>query len=311
MIQINRNDIELYEEIGSGGFGAVHRAKWLRSDMIVAVKKLHLIHLNKDAEKNLFNELSLLNRIRHPNIISFYGACLEKDHYALIMEFMSLGSLYHILHEEKLQFSWSQRFSIALQAARAIHYLHRFQPTILHRDIKSLNLLLDKHHSEFIVKICDFGMAKTRSDITAQTKVNALMAFTLSWTAPEVLDLATYTTKSDIFSLGIVFWEIASYKRPYDDHQNNVIPQFVLSGRRLKIPNDTPPSFQTIINKCWTQKPEDRPTSVDLLKMINECIQNPGNIVYYFFFNPIIKTLSYTLSLMKVRRDYFISKDLI
>jgi len=244
--------------------------------MIVAVKKLHLIHLNKDAEKNLLNELSLLNRIRHPNIIMFYGACLDKDHYALIMEYMSLGSLHQVLHQLKLQLSWSHRISIASQAAKGINYLHLFQPPILHRDIKSLNLLLENHHSGYLVKVCDFGMAKTRNDTTYQTQTNMTAALTLSWTAPEVLHLRPHTDKSDVYSLSIVFWELASYEIPYDGHQNNVIREFVLAGDRLEIPDSTPLKFRSIIEKCWAQKPDDRPTSVDLIKMLNECNVKQG-----------------------------------
>jgi len=164
--------------------------------MIVAVKKLHLLHLNKDAEQNLHNELLSLNRIRHPNIIVFYGACIEKDHYALIMEYMSLGSLYQVLHKQKLELSWSNRLSIASQATKGINYLHRFQPPISYRDIKSLNLLLENHHTDYVVKVCDFGMTKTRNDTTGQMQTNISAAFTLSWTAPEVFRLRPYTDKS-------------------------------------------------------------------------------------------------------------------
>ena len=231
------------------------------------------------------NELSLLNRIRHPNIISFYGACLEQDHYALIMEFMSLGSLHQVLHKQKFELSWSNRLSIALQTAKGINYLHQFQPPILHRDIKSLNLLLDRHQSEFVIKICDFGMAKTRSDTTYQTKGNISIAITLSWTAPEVLRMKPHSTKSDIYSLSIVYWELANYEIPYDGHEIGHIKQFVLDGDRLDISDDTPLYFRNIIQKCWAQKQEDRPTCVDLIKMINECIQNPGTSQICFSFD--------------------------
>lgn len=267
--------MQLFEEIGSGGFGRIYRAKWLTRDMIVAVKKLHLIHLNTDAEKNLLNELTFLHRIRHPNIISFYGACLdENDFYGLIMEYMSVGSLYQILHKQKLQLSWPHRLSIALQAAQGINYLHQYQPQILHCDIKSSNLLLENHHNKgYLIKVCDFGMAKTRDETTCQSETTC---FTLSWTAPEVLRLTRHTDKSDIYSLSIVFWELSSYEIPYRGHQSDVIREFILAGNRLEIPDNTPLDFRSIIEKTWKQIPEDRPTSVHLLTMLNESIKRQG-----------------------------------
>ena len=236
------------------------------------MKTLHPTHLNRQGEVDFLKELFLLNRIRHPNIITFYGACLDKDHYALVMEYMSLGSLYHVLHEQQREFSWSDRLSIALQAAKGINYLHKSQPEIVHRDIKSSNILLENHHSGYyLVKVCDFGLAKTRDQTTYQTKENMSFAFTLPWTAPELLRMEPHTTKSDIYSLGIVYWELTNYEIPYHSHKTDYIRLFVLYGDRLDISDDTPVDFRMIIKKCWAQNSDDRPTSTHLLQMLNEC----------------------------------------
>ena len=287
-IRIQKSNLDLQEEIGSGGFGKVYRAKLLTDDTTVAVKILHPTRLNREGETVFLNELLLLYRIRHPNIVIFYGACLDKDHYALIIEYMSLGSLHQVLHEMKLQLSWSHRFSIALQAAKGINYLHQSQPPILHRDIKSLNLLLENHYSGYLVKICDFGMAKTRNETTRQTNRTTSQAFTLPWAAPEVLDFESHTDKSDIYSLGIVYWELASHKKPYDDGHDDIIIKSVITGRRLKIPKRTPSDFRIVIEKCWAQKPDDRPTSVDLVKMLNKK-SGKSNISFFLLFNLNLK----------------------
>lgn len=278
-IRIQRSDLELFEEIGSGGFGRIYRAKWLINDDLVAVKILHPTHLNNETRQIFFNELSVLNSVRHPNLVTFYGACLNEDCLALIMEYMSLGSLYQLLHKEKVKLSWSNRLSITLQTAKGINYLHQQQPQILHRDIKSSNLLLDNHHPTYLVKICDFGMAKTH-DTTCQTKGNTSVAFTLPWTAPEVLRMRPHSTKSDVYSLGIIYWELASYEIPYDGHKADNIRQFVLTDNRLDIPVDTPSNFRTIIEKCWAHKPDDRPTCTDLIKMFNECNEKQGEQLF-------------------------------
>lgn len=283
-VRIQRNDLELFQEIGSGGFGRIYRARWLINDHIVAVKVLHSTHLNNETRQIFFNELSILNGVRHPNIVTFYGACLNEDWLALIMEYIPMGSLYQILHKEKLELSWPDRLAIALQAAKGLNHLHQQQPQILHRDIKSSNLLLENRHREYYVKICDFGMAKTRDETIEQTKGRFLEGCTLSWTAPEVLKLEPYTEQSDVYSLGIVYWELANCRIPYDGHQYCVIRESVIAGDRLKILTSTPLSFRDIIEQCWAQKPQDRPICVDLLRTLNECVEKQSKSRIFFLF---------------------------
>ncbi|CAF4214109.1 unnamed protein product, partial [Rotaria sordida] len=164
-----------------------------------------------------------MDSIRCPNIVSFYGACTETGKYALVMEYMSLGSLYKILHEDNLVLTWPERLSIAFQAASGINCLHQLPEPVLHRDIKSLNFLVERAYEGYTVKMCDFGLARTRNETTRQTTSNPPLVCTLQWTAPEILRLRHHTDKSDIYSLGVVFWELATHEIPYDGHQNSVI----------------------------------------------------------------------------------------
>ncbi|CAF3976069.1 unnamed protein product [Rotaria sp. Silwood1] len=225
-----------------------------------------------------------MDSIRCPNIVSFYGACTETGKYALVMEYMSLGSLYKILHEDNLALTWSERLSIAFQAASGINYLHQLREPVLHRDIKSLNFLIERAYQGFTVKVCDFGLARTRNETTRLTTSNPTLICTLQWTAPEILRLGGHTDKSDIYSLGIVFWELASSKVPYDRHEDGVIRAFVLAGDRLKIPKNTPSTFRKLIKKCWTQNPNDRPNSSDLVEMIEKCTQVRGNFFLFLVY---------------------------
>lgn len=313
-MQIPNSDLKLDDEIGSGGFSTVFRAKWLTHDILVAVKKLHPMHLNREAKQTFLNELSLLNRVSHPHIVTFYGACLEKQQNALVMEYISLGSLYQLLHERKEEISWSDRFSVASQAARGINYLHHYQPQILHRDIKSMNILLKKDCCEYLVKICDFGLAKTRNETTRQITGNIQLGFTLSWAAPEVLHMKTYMDKSDIYSLGIIYWELASHLIPYDGHENNVIREFVLAGDRLEIPSSTPLNFRIIIEKCWAHQPEDRPTCSDLIRMLNECIEkhSKSHIFLLIIESNIFETKPslFTLLNIEMKLDFISTKHI-
>ncbi|CAF4556577.1 unnamed protein product [Rotaria sp. Silwood2] len=204
-LQISSNDLKLHEQIGHGAFGTVYRATWVIAQHVVAVKSLYLTRMNDVATKEFFKELSFMDRLRSPHIVNFYGACVETEKCALVMEYMSLGSLYKMLHEDKLVLIWPHRLSIALQAAKGINYLHQLQSPILHRDVKSGNFLLERAHEGYTVKVCDFGLARTRSETTRQTKYNPTLACTLQWTAPEILRMGRHTDKSAIYSLGIIF----------------------------------------------------------------------------------------------------------
>ncbi|CAF3899522.1 unnamed protein product [Rotaria sp. Silwood1] len=190
---------------------------------------------------------------------------------------MSLGSLYKILHEDDLVLTWPERLSIAFQTANGINYLHQLPEPVLHRDIKSLNFLIERAYQGYTVKVCDFGLARTRNETTRQTKSNHTQAYTLPWTAPEVLRLEDYLDKSDIYSLGVVFWELASRNIPYYSRQDDVIRASVLAGDRLKIPESTPSPFRELIKKCWAPNPNNRPNSSDLVEMIEKSIRFQGN----------------------------------
>ncbi|CAF2759184.1 unnamed protein product [Rotaria sp. Silwood2] len=279
-IQIADNDLKLHEEIGSGAFGTVYRATWISRRYTVAVKKLHLTHLTDTAEKEFFKELSLMHSIRCPYIINFYAACTETGKYALVMEYMSLGSLYKILHEDNLDLSWSERLSIAFQAASGINYLHQLPEPVLHRDIKSLNFLIERAYEGYTVKVCGFGLARTRNETTCQTTSNPKLVCKLQWTAPEILCMKKHTHKSDVYSLGIVYWELAADEIPYAGHQDAVICQFVLHGDRLEIPKTTPSRFSSLIKKCWAHDPNDRPNCPQLIEIIEECITKQSNFVF-------------------------------
>ncbi|CAM4950689.1 unnamed protein product [Rotaria socialis] len=271
-LQISDDDLKLHENIGDGAFGIVYRATWLSTSHIVAVKKLHVNEFSDKATREFFQELSLLHTLRSPYIVNFYGACMEKGKYALVMEYMSLGSLYKMVHEDKLALTWAERLSIALQAAKGINYLHQLQEPIIHRDIKSLNLLLERAYEGYIVKVCDFGVARTLNETARQTNYKPTRVITLPWSAPEILRVEQHTKKSDIYSLGTIYWELAAFNKPYEGHADDVIRASVLAGDRLRIPENTPSRFCAVIKKCWAQNPQDRPSSSEIIQMIEQCI---------------------------------------
>lgn len=298
-VLIEKEGLERGKTIGRGAFGKVYRAKWL-NDIDVAVKKLHT-NLEDKGKQIFFQELSVLNDLRHPNIVTFYGACVEKRYHALVIEYMSSGSLYQLLHDKAETIPWSERLSIALQATKGINYLHQHSPAMMHCDIKSPNFLLKKDHKGYLVKVSDFGTAKTRTETQTQTQVTNSEPHTPNWTAPEIWQGKQHTVKSDIYSLGMVYWEIATNQIPHKGRDIFVIHRLVVDGEHETIPDTVQLEFATIIKKCWTKEPDHRPNCSDLLKMLNECIQSEGKLN--------LRSPTQTCQIMSVYEQIFLSSS--
>lgn len=263
--------------LGRGGFADVYKAIWLTHQDQVAVKVLHLRHLNY-IEKDFQREISTLYRIRYEHVINVLGACVEENFYAIVMELMPLGSLYDVLHAEetkKIHFQWSDRYSLAWQMAKAINYLHNFNPMILHRDIKSMNFLLKYHGTnqmKYLIKVCDFGLAEIRREILVQSSLNdaSQCVGSLVWKAPELFGKAARHSKAtDVYSLGMVFWELATEKRPWHEYEDQtmIIAQVKL-GERPEIPSNVPDDYQQWIHQAWHPDPQQRPSCFQLMQQI-------------------------------------------
>ncbi|KAL5099114.1 hypothetical protein RYX36_003441 [Vicia faba] len=202
--------------IGRGGSGLVYKVK-VKTGQVVAVKKLWGGNGRQKPEMELVfkSEIETLGRIRHANILKLLFCCSSDDFRILVYEYMENGSLGDVLHEEKCDelLDWSKRFRIALGAAQGLAYLHHdCVPAIVHRDVKSNNILLDH---DFVPRIADFGIAKT---LQIQGSENAMsrIAGSCGYIAPEYGYTLKVTEKSDVYSFGVVLMELITGKRPND-----------------------------------------------------------------------------------------------
>ena len=259
-------------ELGRGRFSTVYVGTLRRGNDIVrvAIKKL-FPHIG-DADFKQFNtEATILMQLRHKNICEFCGISKGIDGcYSLIMHYVPNKSLHDVLqvggtafNEEKSPYSLHWR--IAMDIAEGLAYLHANR--ILHRDIKSLNILLD---IDFHAKICDFGLAK---NLTAAQKssigVNTFTVGSVPWMAPELLGLRPkYTEKSDVYAFGVVLWELWTSQSPYQDAEPTVIRDCVLKGEREEVPEICPPFFAKLIKECWAQNPADRPSMLEVVEQL-------------------------------------------
>ena len=237
--------------IGEGGFGQVCRGRW--GSVEVAIKRLHLKSLTERTEEALMGEAKTMAALRHPNVIRFYGLCMEPGRYSIVMELAPKGSLYQLLHS-KSDLPWKIRYSIAMDIGAGLQYLH--DKAIVHRDLKSLNVLLD---GNLRAQLTDFGLAQVKIETKTTTAQPEKSVGTRPWMAPELFGLRPkYSFESDIYAYGMTLWEIAARKIPYAGVEDADIVREVKEGEREEIPEDAPKGFAQLISLCWAQRSEER-----------------------------------------------------
>jgi len=263
--EIALSELMLKELVGIGGFAEVYRGIWKQTE--VAIKKLK-IHTNKDLIEGLLSESRMLADLRHKNIIEFVGVCTEPDNFCMITEFMSRGNLFDLLHNDKnadsqiFQQSWTLKLKSARDVAHGMNFLHSHNPIIIHRDLKSHNLLLD---AEWNTKVCDFGISRFKEITATMTQVG-----TPQWMAKEVLLGERYSEKADTYSYGVVLWECVSGKKPFEDvNPLRVISMVAHESFKLPIPETCPEKVKELIQLCFSEDPENRPTFSHIVEVLD------------------------------------------
>ncbi|KAB2014844.1 hypothetical protein ES319_D09G255500v1 [Gossypium barbadense] len=256
-------DLTIGEQIGQGSCGTVYHGLWYGSD--VAVKVFSKQEYSDDVIDSFRQEVSLMKRLRHPNVLLFMGAVTSPQRLCIVTEFLPRGSLFRLLQRNTTKLDWRRRVHMALDVARGMNYLHHCNPPIIHRDLKSSNLLVDKN---WIVKVGDFGLSRLKHKTYLTTKTGK---GTPQWMAPEVLRNEPSDEKSDIYSFGVILWELATEKIPWDNlNSMQVIGAVGFMNQRLEIPKEVDPRWSSIIESCWQRDPQCRPTFHELLDKLRD-----------------------------------------
>jgi len=271
-LSIAADTIQLGERIGIGSYGEVHRGLWRGTE--VAVKRFLDQDLSVHLMREFTSEVDLMRRLRHPNVILLMGAVTTTPNLSIVTEFLHRGSLFKLLHKAQppaikaAMNAESRRLRMALDVAKGMHYLHSCVPVIVHRDLKSPNLLVDKH---WVVKVCDFGLSRMKNHTFLSSKSNA---GTPEWMAPEVLRNEPSDEKSDVFSYGVIFWELLTQQIPWS-HLNpmQVVGVVGFAGNRLAVPASVDPRLKEICEECWAQNPRERPSFLDVQKRLKPLVQ--------------------------------------
>ncbi|XP_018427554.1 PREDICTED: mitogen-activated protein kinase kinase kinase 7 isoform X3 [Nanorana parkeri] len=260
--EIDYKEIEVEEVVGRGTFGVVCKAKWRGKD--VAIKQIE----SESERKAFIVELRQLSRVNHPNIVKLYGACLNP--VCLVMEYAEGGSLYNVLHgAEPLPFyTAAHAMSWCLQCSQGVAYLHNMKPkALIHRDLKPPNLLLVAGGT--VLKICDFG---TACDIQTHMTNNKGSA---AWMAPEVFEGSNYSEKCDVFSWGIILWEVITRRKPFDEIGGPAfrIMWAVHNGTRPPLIKNLPKPIESLMTRCWSKDPSQRPSMEEIVKIMTHLMQ--------------------------------------
>ncbi|XP_064946173.1 serine/threonine-protein kinase CTR1 isoform X2 [Musa acuminata AAA Group] len=267
-LNIPWSELVLKERIGAGSFGTVHRAEWHGSD--VAVKILMEQDLHPERLKEFLREVAIMKSLRHPNIVLFMGAVTEPRNLSIVTEYLSRGSLYRLLHRNGARevLDERRRLSMAFDVAKGMNYLHKRNPPIVHRDLKSPNLLVDK---KYTVKVCDFGLSRLKANTFLSSKS---LAGTPEWMAPEVLRDEPSNEKSDVYSFGVILWEFMTLQQPWSNlNPAQVVAAVGFKGRRLEIPSDVNPQVAAIIESCWANEPWKRPAFSSIMESLKSLLK--------------------------------------
>ncbi|CAL0317070.1 unnamed protein product [Lupinus luteus] len=269
-LDISWSDLALKERIGSGSFGIVHRAEW--NDSEVAVKILMEQDFHAERVNEFLREVAIMKRLRHPNIVLLMGAVTQPPNLSIVTEYLSRGSLYRLLHRPgaKEALDERRRLSMAYDVAKGMNYLHKRNPPIVHRDLKSPNLLVDK---KYTVKVGDFGLSRLKANTFLSSKS---AAGTPEWMAPEVLRDEPSNEKSDVYSFGVILWELATLQQPWGNlNPAQVVAAVGFKGKRLEIPRDLNPHIAALIEVCWANEPWKRPSFSSIMDSLRPLIKPP------------------------------------
>ncbi|KAK3228438.1 hypothetical protein Dsin_000319 [Dipteronia sinensis] len=263
------SELIIKDRIGRGSFGTVHRAKWQNADVAVKVLEEQEFHAHRFEE--FLREVAIMKHLRHPNIVLLMGAVIQPPNLSIVTEYVSRGSLYKLLHmpDNKMILDDRRRLKMAYDVVSGMNYLHQFKPPIVHRDLKSPNLLVDCNYT---VKICDFGLSRSKANTYLSSKT---AAGTPEWMAPEVLREDLSDEKSDVFSFGVILWELATLKQPWrNSTSTQVIGAVGFKGKRLEIPNNVNPSVAALIRSCWVEEPGNRPSFSSIMETLQQFLMS-------------------------------------
>eukprot|EP00339_Tiarina_fusa_P004751 CAMPEP_0117019868 /NCGR_PEP_ID=MMETSP0472-20121206/15180_1 /TAXON_ID=693140 ORGANISM="Tiarina fusus, Strain LIS" /NCGR_SAMPLE_ID=MMETSP0472 /ASSEMBLY_ACC=CAM_ASM_000603 /LENGTH=499 /DNA_ID=CAMNT_0004724931 /DNA_START=1 /DNA_END=1500 /DNA_ORIENTATION=- len=265
--EIDPSEIEFNEKIGEGSYGQVFSG--ICRGKIVAIKVFKPGMFQTEEERNAIrDEVRIMSKIYHPNVVLFMGACTVEDSLMIVTEKMPTD-LETLIIDEKKPLSLFQRIKMAKDAALGMNWLHSSNPIFIHRDLKLSNLLVDNNYK---VCVCDFGLAQMKPK--DQTNMEYDPHGSPLYMAPEVF-VGDYNEKCDIYSFAIVLWEIYTESQAFEDIEDDLaafIHAVCDNNFRPEIPRDCLPRIRRLLEDCWQKDPAVRPSFSTIIRRLDEIL---------------------------------------
>uniref|UniRef100_A0A8C5H765 receptor protein-tyrosine kinase n=1 Tax=Gouania willdenowi TaxID=441366 RepID=A0A8C5H765_GOUWI len=274
--EIDVSSIHIEKVIGMGEFGEVCSGRLRlqgKREIYVAIKSLKAGYSDKQ-RRDFLSEASIMGQFDHPNIIRLEGVVTRCKPLMIITEYMENGSLDAFLRKHDGQFTVIQLVGMLRGIASGMKYLSDMN--YVHRDLAARNILVN---SNLVCKVSDFGLSRVLEDDPEAAYTARVGHIPIRWTAPEAITYRKFTTSSDVWSYGIVMWEVVSYgERPYWDMNNQDVMKAVEEGYRLPAPMDCPVVLHQLMLDCWERERAERPSFSQILNMLDKLIRNPGTL---------------------------------
>ncbi|OHT08347.1 hypothetical protein TRFO_04986 [Tritrichomonas foetus] len=267
--ELNYEDLTFDHTIGVGSYGEVWQGKWKDYPNLVAIKKLHATELDEQGKNIYYHEISSLAQTNHEFIVPFIGYTKEAP-YCIVTKYIPNDSLFNALRDDPkgLKLTATDIQMIAYGIAQGMAFLH--SKGITHRDLKSQNILIDENK---LPVICDFGSSRKA---TNSQPLKTAECGTPNYMAPEFMKGETYTNSVDVYSFGLILWEMITKKLPFDNLQPaQVIFAVLIDHKRPPIPSDTPQALSEVMQQCWSENPSERPPFEELVPHFEN-----GDILY-------------------------------
>ncbi|KAM8728346.1 ephrin type-A receptor 4b isoform 1-T1 [Acanthopagrus schlegelii] len=274
--EIDASNIRIERVIGAGEFGEVCSGRLRvqgKREIYVAIKSLKAGYSDKQ-RRDFLSEASIMGQFDHPNIIRLEGVVTRCKPVMIITEFMENGSLDTFLKKHDGQFTVIQLVGMLRGIASGMKYLSDM--SYVHRDLAARNILVN---SNLVCKVSDFGLSRVLEDDPEAAYTTRGGKIPIRWTAPEAIAYRKFTSASDVWSYGIVMWEVISYgERPYWEMSNQDVIKAIDEGYRLPAPMDCPVVLHQLMLDCWEKGRSDRPKFGQIVTILDKLIRNPASL---------------------------------